>query len=584
MNTIQSKVKQILFSILATCGIGIYYNIQLSRLENSGIFLALLGLYLFLYKYPSKINKNEKRMLLTASIIYSIFLCAGRSLEYRSILGSYKELLFKSFLIFFAIYKLITVGYEKIKSITEDNHKENIKTILLIIFIGNLLTFLAIYPGVYGYDTGYQILEFMHPSKLTTKFSLTTSFMIYECVSIGKLLFKNYEAGLAIYSVIQMLFLTYVESKIILTSQKLFNNKKISLIYILFLAFSPFITILNVSTAQDTLFGAFFALITIELINYIYYEEKLDKKKSIKLGFIIIMACLSRNNGIYAIGFIFPFLYFLKSKNKKTLSITILVSLLIFKAIMLFFEQGLGIADKTKMREIVSLPSQQMARVYYFDSKTYTEDEVKQLRRFYPKMDKYWIYYQYNLSIADSTKYAIDSTYTKKHFKEYIAFWLRNGIESPRNYIEAAALNTYGFWYIGKQYNDKRMYHPLIEYNMLDAKLWHKDYIAIKRKTLLKSYEKYLSNIVLENNWKNIPIINVIFSISFPLWILLLLIIQNIINKNIKVLTIFSIFMGYYITIFLGPVAFFRYVYPIVICMPLIISMIIKEAKQKNKN
>ena len=60
----------------------------------------------------------------------------------------------------------------------------------------------------------------------------------------------------------------------------------------------------------------------------------------------------------------------------------------------------LGVTKTDTFREMLSIPSQQFARVYNYNLKVFSKEELKQLKKFYPQIDDFK-YYTYRQSIAD---------------------------------------------------------------------------------------------------------------------------------------------------------------------------------------
>ena len=121
---------------------------------------------------------------------------------------------------------------------------------------------------------------------------------------------------------------------------------------------------------------------------------------------------------------------------------------------------------------MLSIPSQQLARVYNYNIDVFNEEEIEELNKSYSKLENFK-YYTERQSISDLTKGVLNSDYVKNNLNKYIKLWLNIGLKDPKNYVEAFLLNNLGYWYPNKNYKDDRMYHPYIEYEMLDAKKWN---------------------------------------------------------------------------------------------------------------
>ena len=120
-----------------------------------------------------------------------------------------------------------------------------------------------------------------------------------------------------------------------------------------------------------------------------------------------------------------------------------------------------------------------------------------------------------------------------------------------------------------------------MEYNMLDVKLWNPKYIEISRSSKFPIYEHLLNSVVGENSWQKIPILSTVFSLGFYFIIFIFAFLIVIVRRKFSYLLPLSLAMGLYITLFLSPVALFRYGYPFVLISPLLITIIFTICQPK---
>ena len=221
------------------------------------------------------------------------------------------------------------------------------------IFLFNLLVFLALYPGVYGYDAGFQILEVLNNKvQLTSHFSVLFSAILANCVNLGKTLFNSYQIGLAIFALLQMTFMTYVATRISLYVINKIKNKILFTLTVLFFSLFPPYTVITISTTQDVMFAGISALIVLNLIELVNNKEYYNKKLNpIKLIILITI----------------PFILIFK-KDKKILTIaTLITPIIIYKIYTGPIHKIMKVQNEPSTREIVSVPSQQLARVYNYN-------------------------------------------------------------------------------------------------------------------------------------------------------------------------------------------------------------------------
>ena len=586
---IASNLKNIIpfvLSFISTLGINGLITITSEQVtNNSFVYFIFFALFLFTFSKIKIFKKGYTIFSIIFSMFLSLVLIIGSQLEfYSEIIWSFATLI-KIIALSVSIFPLnyLLLKYlDKFKIQKSDNinYKKIFVITFLIILFFNFLVFLALYPGEYGYDAGFQIMEILEKDvQITSHFSLLFSFILAKVVNLGKVLFGSYQVGFGIYCFLQMTFLSYVATKITVFCAKRIPNKIIYFINVLFFSFFPLYTLMSISAAQDSVFAGLFCLIILNVIELIenkdYWKNKL---KPISLGILIFLLCLIRNNGFYCILISIPFI-FLACKNKKVVVLLIfIIPLFAYKIYSGPVFNILGVTKTDTFREMLSIPSQQFARIYNYNLKVFSKEELKQLKKFYPQIDDFK-YYTYRQSIADPTKSVLNNKYVKSNLKDYISLWTSNGVKDPENYVEAFLLNSLGFWYPNKNYNDDRMYHPYIEIEMMDAAKWNPRYVQIKRESKFPIYEKILNITIGKNAWKRIPVISTIFTTGTYFIIFIFLFLLTILRRNFKYMLPISIILGLYATLFLSPVALFRYCFPIIMVSPLIINLILYQKK-----
>ena len=239
----KKSLKSIILSFFGTIALTIIYKNSVFAKIPSIIFSFIAFLCLLLsYRSKNKFLFEKKELILSfvLSCFYSLVFTLGDELDVlNNIAWTYKTL-FRIALGYFSFYGPILVLFGLIKR--RKNSISNIvidkklflKSYLIILGFG-FLTFLALYPGVYGYDAGFQILETTsNKVRLSTHFSLLHSEFLGVFVNIGLNIFKSAEIGLALYSLIQLSILTYAATRVTIFALKESSSK---VVYILSLIF-----------------------------------------------------------------------------------------------------------------------------------------------------------------------------------------------------------------------------------------------------------------------------------------------------------------------------------------------------------
>lgn len=449
-------------------------------------------------------------------------------------------------------------------------------TFLTIGFCG-FLVWLALYPGVYGYDSGFQIERILNPeSTITSHYSLLFSALLAGFVQFGKTCFGSYEVGFALFTLLQMLFLAYVATRITIYVVTKTKNLYLYLFSLLFFCFFPTYTVLAVSSAQDVIFAGLFALVFLNLLKLIKdpnYWQKLHNPVS--LAILVLLLCMFRNNGIYCLILVIPFALILGKSKKWWLAVTLLAPIGIYKLYTGPIFDMIGVQKTDTMNEMLSVPSQQLARVYNTNPTTFTETDLQTLRRFYPHYEQTFPTYNIFPEIADAIKNDLNHQETSDNFGEYLGLWTKIGLRSPKNYIDAFLFNTLSLWYPEKQYPDSRIYHPYIEFNMVDMEPWGEQYLNFERHSKFPAYAGVLEKLIAHNSWQKLPLVAVFFSAGTYFIIFCLLIGLVILRRTWKYLIPLSLILGLYATLFLAPASLVRYVFPVIMLAPVLLTLII---------
>lgn len=396
----------------------------------------------------------------------------------------------------------------------------------------------------------------------------------------GEIYFNSGQAGVAIFIFLQMIFTTFVVTKIVLTVYKYSKNIYLYIISVMFYCALIFYQIMVVSVAQDVLFSAFFALTFMRLIELAIAPEEWIKKKSnyFLLPLDIFIMCLFRNNGLYAIIFIFPFILLFKKKEKIIITLCVIIPIILYKIITGPLYDNLGVKKNNDgIKEASSIPCQQFARAYTYNRQSFSQEDISDMKKYYLNISKLE-YYKVRPCISDPQKNQLNKDNVKNDLKGYLKLYFRVGMKNKKEFINAFLLNNLGLWFPNKTYPDERMFHPLIEYNMtiVNEKI-NSEYLRIDRNSKFPIYERLLNKLVNKNKWQKIPIYSTICTLGFYFILTIYCLIMITYRKNWKLFVPMSIIIGLYITIFLAPVSLFRYCFPIIICTPLLFEILIDK-------
>lgn len=561
---------------------------------NLSIIPSLIILSYFWFTIFKPKNTNQVILNALFSILLScIFVIGGQLNTLSTILWSSATII-KTILGAFGIFpflELLILAIQKIYSNKSFVINRKIKilsfSIPLILCIAAWIIFL---PGIYTYDMAVWN-EKLSTGTITSHWSVTYGYLLAGFLDISNTLFKNYDVGFAVAMLLQSIFICYVIYRIILFTSQKTNNMALFFTSIFFYILTPFIPFLAITNAQDVLFGGLLTLIILEVNNFVsvdnYYTKKWNVSKLILFSFLLLTL---RNNGIICLILLFITTLFYKIPARKTiLSSVIIVLLLNFIYSGPFFRLINVEENMTTAREIFGISSQQIARSYYLNPSSFSDEDKQQLEKFYNLNHPSYSFSNYKSFplISDFTKGAFNQEYLKNHIAEYCMFWIKIGSRNIKNYIEAFALNSLGFWYPIKNYPDERLkigYMNYTGFSMTTAfKLEkHANMKPVYRAFPDSNITKNVNNFIYKNTWNQTPIISLFCSIGTYTILLLYSLCTAISKKAYIWILILSPVIGLLITLFLAPAALYRYAFPLALLTPFFFFITVSLTRKSN--
>lgn len=591
MTWLSDKNKRILFSAvwgyLALIGVVKYIKIGISdrNFSNNLIYFSLYFMITALV-FVSVQYIEKKRAVYSAclAIFFAGIFVVGAQIEYLEAISWTGETILKIVLlaaflfpVFILLFYVVT-EYESKETERKTVFWKKWKIYLIIVLFWGI-AYLALFPGIYDYDSIVQTRQFLVSGNISAHHPVIHSFLLSAFLEFGKILFNSYEIGLGIYSLLQLLFLAYAAMQISWRLLKK-NRKRLFVFSMLFYALFPVHYIMAVWATKDVIFTALFVLVSLSMIDMIDNSSGFWEKKSSLIRFVVltVLMCAFRNNGVYALLLLLPICFFCFKEKRGRVILLLVVSIGIYFGYQNVLLPAAGVAPGN-MREMMSVPCQQLAKVYVENPSVYTEEEKQSLLELIPEENI--MNYQYRSMIGDVTKNYFDTEAFQSNPGKYIRLYINIGLKSPRKYVEAFLENSCGFWYPNKSYPDGRMYHPYMEFDMADPSMYGGDYIYLERYSLFPQYESVLKKIISDTAWENLPLVSNFFVPGTYFAVLVFAVVVCFCKKNYRQLLILGFWGGLWFTLLISPVALIRYAYPVVFCLPVMLSFICEEGQKK---
>lgn len=416
---------------------------------------------------------------------------------------------------------------------------------VILLFISHFFSFLILYPGLYIYDVGYQIYQYDN-HEFNKQHPLLHTYLLGK----AKHLFEDANKGFAWFTLLQMLIVELAMAYAIYVIYKRIASKKIRWILLLYYGIFPINNIMTISITKDILFSACMLIFVID--TYKLFDNQLvgiGKLRYLSCG---IMMLLLRNNAKYAfVPFLIISIYWCMKKRKSKIPIMLLAVILISAVVLdIGLERTLQ-ADKGPIREMLSVPAQEMAFIHKHTKDMNIKNTVE---KYITDSDSYITY------LADPIKGQL-SLGTIRDMRNFILDTVKLNIKCPVECLDAVLYLTQGFWDI--------FHNPYSEYNYFLVKTDYKGGAVLDSKLpiMLSIYEKnfYQS--------KGCLFMNQSIYIWFSAWALL----RAFYDKKSKVLLVSIYPIFYLMTLILSPGAILRYAWIYILMAPLMLVILAKE-------
>jgi len=439
----------------------------------------------------------------------------------------------------------------------------------VLIFLCWIPAFFCAYPGILSYDVINQIQwgqwgwhNNFHP--------ILHTYIIKLCLRCGVTLLGSASAGVAIYTVTQMLVLSFALAQVPVNMRKAGVPNFFTLAVIAFFALSPVTQMFAVSMVKDSLWAAFFILFCLSFAKLIAhcYPGKPPKTLVCKEGAMFIISaffmCALRNNGIYIYiaSIVLCLLVLIINAKFRSQSIFCPAILFMIPCVLWYLYtspvfNALNVT-RTNPREAVNLPIQQMGRVIDRHRAEFDEELKKIAQKWFVVENAN--YYPFN---ADFAKNAFNGQYLSEDPVGFVKDWLRLGMDFPKSYIAAALSNTLEFWY------PKASAPGFLEWDNYPEQTLP---IEVSRRPLLFGFlDKYYRNVAYNTKLRDLVPVNIFFTAGYSFAFLLIGIYIVIVKTGKDLLPMIALapIFAQFCVMLLSPYASIRYAWPFYLSLPI---------------
>lgn len=424
----------------------------------------------------------------------------------------------------------------------------------------------SVFPGVFSYDA-YDEWEQVHNWMLTAHHPVAHVLLLGGLTEGFFLLTGSYNVGIGVYTVLQMFLFALAVSAVIDFMAEFKIPRFWRVLSMVFYAASPVTQLFSICATKDVLFSGaelFFFLYAIRFS--INRELAGDRKKVLMFGMSALCTMIFRNNGLYIV--ILTLLALAAATRRDWMKYR--KNLVMFLAVIIvpyFLYTGpiygaLGV-KKGGVEEMLSVPLQQMARVYRYDAASMSGEELDTLFRFVGQD----ALEQYRPTVSDFVKQGFHREEFQGNSEDFFCLWLKLGVKHPLTYVNSFLINTVDAWYP----------HALIDgYRHADGRGSWFDYRVAppgEERVYLRGLHEFYEELSHDLQMQKKPFAFMLLSPGWYFLCTMVLFFYFWSRRKYKLMLPFWVFVFHILTVLLGPMILVRYMLLFFIAFPVVCAM-----------
>lgn len=519
------------------------------------------------------------------SSIISFCYVGGKMLDLNDSINFYEKTFYLKWLVAFVPTTILVYGIFfllnllKEKKIFIEKQSDKIEKGKLLLFIGGIIfllicwipTWLSLYPGAFAYDA-YDEWQQIKNNVITEHHPVLHVLLVGGLLEGMYELTGNYNVGIAVYCFLQMVLLASALSYSVCFLKELRLNKFIQYGTLIFYGISPVCSLFSICVTKDVLFTAAELVFFIYIFRLISNPQKFFDKKAWRVGFVIatLGTMILRNNGLYVALIMLVIVGVLVKTYWKKYLLLLVCIFLPYTIYVGPMYKALDV-EEGGVQEMLSVPLQQMARVYYHDKENMSPEDIDLLCYYVSEENLL----NYNSTLADPVKTYFDGEYFSENTVEFFELWFRIGVDNPLTYINSFLTNTVDFWYP----------NAIIDgYKEVYGKSSYFDYRVAppgEEKVYLESLHEFYERISFDKEVQAKPLAFLMLSPGWYFICAFVLLGYFIYHKKYKAVISSLVFWLTFLTVLLGPVALVRYVLIFFMGIPQLIALGLVETEEK---
>ena len=513
-----------------------------------------------------KENRGRKRaVLIVGALVYALLTALGSQIE-QSGATTWSTTLVRFGIAFPVALAVLALLLEKVMPRMDCVPREEKKTFCTVgafalILVCYMPMLLIEYPGSFQYDVTVQAFQ-VATGQYTQFHPLANTLFLKVCLDAYAVL-QSFEKCALLISGIQMLLVSMCFA-LIAASVSRTCSRRAAHFTTAFFALCPYHWIFASSFVKDVTFGTFFALFAAYMLEFIHFGG-LPRGRAAMAVFAGMMACLLRNNMIYAMAVWVVLLLIFGRRTRRAACLALLVAVLgvgVNQGLAALVQAGGGDA-----KEMLSVPIQQLCRAYRLAPERFTESDMVEMDAFFEDQ----AYTRYDPTLSDPTKNKFATDVFLEDKAAFFALWKRIGVQCPQIYLDAFLNTALPFLYPYQRYQGTAPYiESGVQKGALTMPFGAPDIVQPRRFEALRTW-------LDENIWatgaQDFPVLRWVFNAGLVIWLMGLAVLFAMHRGDwarFAVLLLPVLLWGTYL---LGPVMQGRYLYPFVCMLPLLLAV-----------
>ena len=470
--------------------------------------------------------------------------------------------------------------FETIKGLQRGYTRREYFFTWMLLIIPNLVVLLGVYPGFFVYDAQTEVTEVLTRS-FTTHHPLLHVLMLGGIVAMVHKYSGSYNLGIFMYTLLQLLIMTWIFTYILNYLKKHGAGKWFRRLTGLFFAVFPTVVMYTLCSSKDGLFAAFLVLTIILCLEWDECRVPLlRKKKRNQIILSAVLMMLFRHNGFYAYLVFAVFLLIAGIRSKEAVSVKrermsfLWIPLVLYLIISSAMSHFLA-ASQGEHQEMLTVPLQQLARVYTYDRQSLPAEDIELLENYLSKEGLS----HYTPRLSDILKSYFDNAGYEKDKKAFWQLWARTGLSHPVSYLNAWFLTSYGYWYPGAVINVYKG-NTVFTFTYEDSSYFgYEVELPGERHSFIPFIDKIYRKLSIEKFQQNIPVISLLFAPAFYFWLSALFLFIAWERSALAVYPFLLLFLVW-LTILLGPTYLVRYCVYLWYIVPVLLLHSTKQAEE----